>query len=233
MSINCENPNYFLDQINPFQQQDFQFQNPNEILYPIPDSDFFCVDPLLHLYDHDLDLLNIPPTLNFDHDNHNHDDGSFIPNNPPSEPDYPTQTINFPQRQRVRAFNPCFGPDFNGDFAIKDQANPNYNNCNYNTCNIVGNNGLLDEGFGESTSIVQVNDKRTKAQSKAARVRRRKIKDKTNELGKLVPGGSKMNTAQMFEAASKYVKFMQTQLEILRSYKNLHQVFFFFFFTVF
>ncbi|CAO2819466.1 unnamed protein product [Amaranthus hypochondriacus] len=222
MSINYENPNYFLDQIPSFQPQDLQFQNPNEILNPIPNSDFFCFDPLLHLYG--LDPLYIPPPLDFDPDNHNHDDGS-LPNNPPSGSAYPTQTINFPQKQRVKAINPCFGSDlnFNGDLAIKEKVNSNYYNFNHNNCNNVDNYGLLDEGFGENSSIVRVNDKRTKAQSKAARVRRRKIKEKTNELGKIIPGVSKLNTAQMFEAASKYVKFMQTQLEILRSYKNLHQ----------
>ncbi|KAJ6753359.1 TRANSCRIPTION FACTOR BHLH52-RELATED [Salix purpurea] len=36
------------------------------------------------------------------------------------------------------------------------------------------------------------------AQSIAARERRRKITEKTHELAKLVPGGNKMNTAEMF-----------------------------------
>ncbi|KAK3025301.1 hypothetical protein RJ639_042695 [Escallonia herrerae] len=46
-------------------------------------------------------------------------------------------------------------------------------------------------------------------QSIAARERRRKITDKTQELGKLVPGGHKFNTAEMFEAAYKYIKFLK------------------------
>ncbi|KAI8551560.1 hypothetical protein RHMOL_Rhmol06G0195800 [Rhododendron molle] len=41
------------------------------------------------------------------------------------------------------------------------------------------------------------------AQSVAARNRRRKITEKTRELGKIVPGGEKMNTATMFQTASK------------------------------
>ncbi|KAJ6313855.1 hypothetical protein OIU78_017493 [Salix suchowensis] len=53
------------------------------------------------------------------------------------------------------------------------------------------------------------------AQSIAARERRRKITEKTHELAKLVPGGNKMNTAEMFQAASKYVKFLQAQIGIL------------------
>ncbi|KAI3737580.1 hypothetical protein L2E82_27587 [Cichorium intybus] len=54
------------------------------------------------------------------------------------------------------------------------------------------------------------------AQSMAARVRRRKISEKTLELGKLVPGGHRMNTAEMFQAAFKYVKFLQAQVGVLQ-----------------
>lgn len=46
---------------------------------------------------------------------------------------------------------------------------------------------------------------RMSAQSMAARQRRRRISEKTQELGKLIPGGQKMNTAEMFEAAFKYI----------------------------
>ncbi|XP_074332303.1 transcription factor bHLH52-like [Apium graveolens] len=53
-------------------------------------------------------------------------------------------------------------------------------------------------------------------QSIAARIRRRKITEKTQELGKLIPGGQKMNTAEMFQAASKYIKFMQAQIGLLQ-----------------
>ncbi|KAJ6724115.1 TRANSCRIPTION FACTOR BHLH52-RELATED [Salix viminalis] len=52
-------------------------------------------------------------------------------------------------------------------------------------------------------------------QSIAARERRRKITEKTQDLGKLIPGGHKMNTAEMFQAASKYVKFLQAQIGVL------------------
>uniref|UniRef100_A0A7N0TNT6 BHLH domain-containing protein n=1 Tax=Kalanchoe fedtschenkoi TaxID=63787 RepID=A0A7N0TNT6_KALFE len=53
------------------------------------------------------------------------------------------------------------------------------------------------------------------AQSIAARQRRRKIADKTQELGKLIPGGHRMNTAEMFQSASMYVKFLQAQIAML------------------
>ncbi|XAR50773.1 hypothetical protein NMG60_11005196 [Bertholletia excelsa] len=58
------------------------------------------------------------------------------------------------------------------------------------------------------------------AQSMAARQRRRKITEKTQELGKLVPGGHKMNTADMLEAAYKYIKFMQAQVSIFQLMKS-------------
>ncbi|CAI9760045.1 unnamed protein product [Fraxinus pennsylvanica] len=53
------------------------------------------------------------------------------------------------------------------------------------------------------------------AQSIAARQRRRKITEKTQELGKLIPGGQKMNTAEMFQAAYKYINYLQAQVGIL------------------
>nr|XP_043636068.1 transcription factor bHLH52-like [Erigeron canadensis] len=55
----------------------------------------------------------------------------------------------------------------------------------------------------------------------AARVRRRKISEKTSELGKLIPGGRKMNTAEMFRAAFKYIKFLQAQIGVLKFMASL------------
>ncbi|EYU43210.1 hypothetical protein ABFS82_08G124000 [Erythranthe guttata] len=55
------------------------------------------------------------------------------------------------------------------------------------------------------------------AQSASARQRRRKITEKTHELGKLVPGGQKMNTAEMLQSAYKYIKFLQAEVGILDS----------------
>ncbi|XP_006410635.2 transcription factor bHLH53 [Eutrema salsugineum] len=54
------------------------------------------------------------------------------------------------------------------------------------------------------------------SQSMAARERRRRIAEKTHELAKLIPGGQKLNTAEMFQAAAKYVKFLQSQVGILQ-----------------
>ncbi|XP_019196373.1 PREDICTED: transcription factor bHLH52-like [Ipomoea nil] len=73
------------------------------------------------------------------------------------------------------------------------------------------------------TEVAKKNDsgkcgvKTLSAQSIAARERRRRIADKTQELGKLIPGGQKMNTAEMFQAGYKYIKYMQTQLSVLQS----------------
>ncbi|KAG6696405.1 hypothetical protein I3842_09G146800 [Carya illinoinensis] len=50
----------------------------------------------------------------------------------------------------------------------------------------------------------------------AARERRRKITEKTQELGKRIPGGSRLNTAEMFHAAFKYVKYLQAQIAVLQ-----------------
>ncbi|CAI0393620.1 unnamed protein product [Linum tenue] len=61
------------------------------------------------------------------------------------------------------------------------------------------------------------------AQSIATRHRRRRITHKTRELGKLIPGGNKMNTADMFQAAAKHVKFLEAQISILQSMGSLQE----------
>ncbi|MCE3050532.1 hypothetical protein HAX54_047448 [Datura stramonium] len=67
------------------------------------------------------------------------------------------------------------------------------------------------------------NEKKMSAQSIAARQRRKKITEKTQELGKLIPGGHRMNTAEMLQATFKYIKFLQAQaglLEFMGSYQE-------------
>ncbi|KAI4333295.1 hypothetical protein L6164_018125 [Bauhinia variegata] len=61
-----------------------------------------------------------------------------------------------------------------------------------------------------------INERTVSPQSIAARARRRKITEKTQELGKLIPNGNNMNTAEMFSAAAKYVKFLQAQVDMLQ-----------------
>lgn len=61
-------------------------------------------------------------------------------------------------------------------------------------------------------------------QSIAARERRRKITEKTQELGKLVPSGPKMNTAEMLSAAANYVRFLQAQVGMLQVMETFSKV---------
>ncbi|MCD7451984.1 hypothetical protein HAX54_014594 [Datura stramonium] len=66
-------------------------------------------------------------------------------------------------------------------------------------------------------------EKKMSVQSIAARQRRKKIGEKTQELGKLIPGGHRMNTAEMLQATFKYIKFLQAQaglLEFMGSYQE-------------
>ncbi|XP_027109555.1 transcription factor bHLH52-like [Coffea arabica] len=76
---------------------------------------------------------------------------------------------------------------------------------------------------GEMTVKKASNGGTLSSQSIAARQRRRKITEKTQELGKLIPGGQKMNTAEMFQAASKYIKFLQAQVGILETLASVQE----------
>ncbi|CAN6457930.1 unnamed protein product [Victoria cruziana] len=55
------------------------------------------------------------------------------------------------------------------------------------------------------------------APSEAARIRRRKISERTRALERLMPWSAKMDTATMLENAFKYVKFLQAQVSVLKS----------------
>ena len=83
-------------------------------------------------------------------------------------------------------------------------------NCGYNYNQQTVTSNSSDEVKKTTSSKV------VSPQSIAARERRRKTTEKTQELGKLIPGGSKMTTAEMFQAASKYVKFLQAQVAVLK-----------------
>lgn len=74
-------------------------------------------------------------------------------------------------------------------------------------------------------SSKKMNERSVSAQSIAARERRRKITEKTQELGRMIPGCSKMNTAEMLQAASKYVKYLQAQVGILELMGSFQVIF--------
>ncbi|GMI74689.1 hypothetical protein HRI_001138200 [Hibiscus trionum] len=99
-----------------------------------------------------------------------------------------------------------------------------YDGVELNSCPV-----LDDHRRHQIQSVDEVNCKKNggekcvSVQSIAARERRRKITKKTQELGKLVPGGTKMNTAEMLQSAFKYVKFLQAQLGILQLMNSLQQ----------
>ncbi|XP_078446000.1 transcription factor bHLH52-like [Wolffia australiana] len=60
------------------------------------------------------------------------------------------------------------------------------------------------------------------AQSAAARERRKRISKKTQELGQLIPGAGRMNTAEMLQTAFKYVKFLQAQVGMLELARKVY-----------
>jgi hypothetical protein len=49
----------------------------------------------------------------------------------------------------------------------------------------------------------------------AARERRRRIRQRTAELSRLIPGGHRLSTAEMFPEAARHVKLLQAQVGML------------------
>ncbi|KAM0839213.1 hypothetical protein ACQ4PT_060455 [Festuca glaucescens] len=61
------------------------------------------------------------------------------------------------------------------------------------------------------------------SQSAAARERRRRISEKTAELSRLIPGGHKLNTAEMLQEAARHVKLLQAQVGMLALLRTVQE----------
>ncbi|WZZ39834.1 hypothetical protein YC2023_036093 [Brassica napus] len=173
-----------------FHQPLFQEEPPSQNLLEFTDLDSFC-DQFLPLQE---TYLPYPKAEIFD-ETYNFD--SFLPT---------------PKRQKIvnssyhcNTHTHTHFPNPNLDFLPEASVFPEFRVPDFP---LVFKAGLGDQDGAKKPKL--------SSQSMAARERRRRIAEKTHELTKLIPGGQKLNTAEMFQAAAKYVKFLQSQVGILQ-----------------
>ncbi|KAL0673974.1 hypothetical protein Bca4012_001955 [Brassica carinata] len=179
-----------------FHQPLFQEEAPSQNLIELTDLDSFC-DQFLPLQE---TYLPYPKAEIFD-ETYNFD--SFLPT---------------PKRQKiVNSSYHCnthtHFPNSNLDFLPEASVFPEFRVPDFP---LVFKAGLGDQDGAKKPKL--------SSQSMAARERRRRIAEKTHELTKLIPGGQKLNTAEMFQAAAKYVKFLQSQVGILQMMQTTKKV---------
>ncbi|GMI83905.1 hypothetical protein HRI_002059800 [Hibiscus trionum] len=183
--------------LSSYSNWETDFQNVNPEIVPVQadqqywdpfDHHFAFFDPYIKLNNNFLHLKNYTPLLQLLPETISYESFSSFP---------------CPKRQKL-VEDQCLTPDF-------------FDGVDLNSYLV-----LLQDNHHQIQSTNQINSKKNgdkkyvSAQSITARERRRKITRKTQELGKLVPGGTKMNTAEMLQSAFKYVKFLQDQLRILQ-----------------
>ncbi|CAH8354969.1 unnamed protein product [Eruca vesicaria subsp. sativa] len=183
-----------------YHQPLFQEEAPSQTLLELTDLDYFC-DQFLPSQE---TCLPYPKTEIF---NETHDLDSFLP---------------APKLQKLD--NSSYHCNLHNHFP---NPNPNFLNY-YDELDLAPEAFIFPEfqvpdiplefkvGRGDEDGSHGTKKPKLSSQSIAARERRRRIADKTHELTKLIPGGQKLNTAEMFQAAAKYVKFLQSQVGILQ-----------------
>ncbi|CAL0303680.1 unnamed protein product [Lupinus luteus] len=191
-------PNTFID----------PYFDPTSFLYPEVYSHLLPYDPIISLSDifpneeNNCNLLPCPKRQKcfYEEQDHCSNNNFIVPNDPLPEEELLLPLPELPEQHFI---------DVMPEFQVPQLPQYNF--------------GAYDAGY-ENEYERKSKEKRTiSAQSIAARERRRKITDKTQELGKLVPGGSRMNTAEMLNAAGKYVHYLQAQVQMLQLMDTLQK----------
>ncbi|XP_028965117.1 transcription factor bHLH53-like [Malus domestica] len=175
--------------------------------------DYTCIDPLFQPYKSSENFFL--PDFCSPTDNINL--ASLSPDICPTLDEYDYSYQPYPKRQKL--FHDQQVQYYNSNFPI---ATPNY----FNAYDQFLQPEILvptpEIRIQNPPAVAKLNNKAVSGtgtvspQSIAARERRRRITDKTQELGRLIPGATKMNTAEMLQAAYKYVKFLRAQVSVLK-----------------